>query len=53
VFHDQKCYEVGIQEINATAGAYDPGTIKEFTKHDAGKVRDRLQQALDSFVFLR
>jgi hypothetical protein len=53
VFHDQKCYEVGIQEINANAGAYDPGTIKEFTKQDAAEVRAHLKQALDSFVFLR
>jgi hypothetical protein len=53
VFHDQKCYEVGIQEINASAGAYDPGTIKEFTKRDAGEVRALLKQALDSFVFLK
>jgi hypothetical protein len=53
VFHDQKCYEVGIQQIDTSAGAYDPGAIKEFTKLDAGAVRDRLQQALDSFVFLR
>jgi hypothetical protein len=53
VFHDQKCYEVGIQEINASAGLYDPGTIKEFTKRDAGEVRALLEQALDSFVFLK
>jgi hypothetical protein len=53
VFHEHKCYEVGIQEINASAGAYDPGTIKEFTKRDAGKVHALLEQALDSFVFLK
>ena len=41
-FHDKKCYELGIQEIDASVGAYDPGTIKEFTKRDAEEVRVRL-----------
>jgi hypothetical protein len=52
-FHNKKCYELGIQEIDGSFGAYDPGTIKEFTKRDAEEVRARLEQALDSFVFLK
>ncbi len=53
VFHDKKCYELGIQEAHASAGAFDPGTIKEFTKRDSDEVRTRLKQALDSFTFLK
>ncbi|MFY9530717.1 MAG: hypothetical protein WAR24_17585, partial [Candidatus Acidiferrales bacterium] len=53
VFHDKKCYELGIQEANTSPGAYDPGTIKEFTKRDSDEVRARLKQALDSFIFIK
>jgi len=52
-FHNKKCYELEIQEIDGSFGAYDPGTIKEFTKRDAEEVRARLEQALESFVFLK
>jgi hypothetical protein len=51
VFHNKKCYELGIQEVKTSAGAYDPGTIKEFTKRDEAEVRTRLKQALNSFTF--
>jgi len=37
VLHDKKCYELGIQEASTSPGAYDPGTIKEFTKRDSGR----------------
>jgi hypothetical protein len=53
VFHNKKCYEVGIQEAYTSSGAYEPGTIKEFTKQDQDEVHGRLKQALDSFRFLK
>ena len=52
-FHDKKCYELGIQMANSNPGAYDPGTIKEFTKQDRDEVQGRLKQALNSFRFLK
>jgi len=52
-FHDKKCYELGIQMANSNPGAYDPGTIKEFTKQDWDEVQSRLKQALDSFRFVK
>jgi hypothetical protein len=51
VFHNKKCYELGIQETGTTV--YDPKDIKEFTKQDSAKVRARLEQARDSFTFLK
>ena len=53
VFHGQVCYELGIQEANTNPGAFDPGSVKEFTKRDKSEVRARLKQALDSFTFSR
>ena len=53
IFHRQKCYELGIKQAGTSAGAYDPGTIKEFTKQDQEEVYSRLKQALDSFHFLK
>ena len=53
VFHNKKCYEVGVQEAHTSSAAYDPGTIKEFTKQDQDEVHNRLKQALDSFRFLK
>jgi hypothetical protein len=52
-FHDGKCYELGIQLANSSPGAYDPGTIKEFTQKDWNEVQGRLKQALNSFRFLK
>ena len=53
VFHNKKCYEVGIQEAHTSSAAYDPETIKEFSKQDQDEVHGRLKQALDSFRFLK
>jgi hypothetical protein len=53
VFHDNKCYELTIQEIKTNPAAYDSGTIKEFTQRDSDEVRARLMQALNSFTFLK
>jgi hypothetical protein len=51
-FHDEKCYELGIQTVLSRA-EYDPGTVKEFTEKDRSEVEGRLRQALTSFVFLK
>lgn len=53
VFHDKKCYELGIQAASTSSGAYDPGTVKEFTKQDWEAVSRRLKQVLNSFRFLK
>jgi hypothetical protein len=53
LFHDGMCYEVGIQQAHTNSGAYDPGTIQEFTKRDQAQVDRSLRQALHSFVFLK
>ena len=53
VFHGKKCYEFGVQQASTSPGAYDPKTIKQFTKRDAEKVGARLEQAVDSFTFLK
>jgi hypothetical protein len=53
VFHGNRCYELGVQEANSSTGGYDPGTFKEYTAHDAAKVRASLKQPLNSFRFLK
>jgi hypothetical protein len=53
VFHGKKCYELGIQQAGTSAGAYNPGTIKEFTKQDQDMVYTCLKKAVDSFRFLK
>ena len=52
-FHNSKCYELGVQMANSNPAAFDPETIKEFTKRDRDEVYGRLNQALDSFKFLK
>ena len=52
-FHENKCYELSIRIATTNAGAYDPGTINEFSKEDWNEVYGRLKQALDSFKFLK
>jgi hypothetical protein len=53
VFQNNKCYELGIQEVEASTGGLDPGTFQEYTAHDAAEVHATLQQPLDSFKFLK
>jgi hypothetical protein len=53
VFHAWKCYELAIQEVTTAHGAYNPGTIQEFTKEDSDEVLARLREALTSFTFLK
>jgi hypothetical protein len=53
LFYDKKCYELGIQEAETSAGAYDSGTIKKFTDEDSADVHARLKQPLRSFTFLK
>ncbi len=51
-FHRNKCYQLSIRVAFANSGAFD-GDINEFTKEDADEVRSRLEQARDSFRFLK
>jgi hypothetical protein len=53
VFRGNTCYEFGIQQARMNIAAFDPGTIKKFTKQDADQVHTVLQQSLDSFGFLK
>ncbi|MBV9180500.1 MAG: hypothetical protein JO356_04250 [Acidobacteria bacterium] len=53
VFQGGKCYELGMQQVTTTSGAYDPGTIKAFTRRDLAKVWHNLRYGLDSFKFLK
>jgi hypothetical protein len=53
VFHENKCYELGIQTANENSGAFDPGTFEEFTKRDGDKVQRRLREPLNTFVFMK
>jgi hypothetical protein len=52
-FHKNKCYQLSIRTAMASSGAFDPGTIREFTKEDWNEVHGRLKGALDSFRFLK
>jgi hypothetical protein len=52
-FHENKCYQLSIRTAMASSGAFDPGTIREFTKEDWNEVHGRLKVALDSFRFLK
>jgi hypothetical protein len=53
VFHGDRCYELGIQEVESSTGSYDPGTFEEYTAKDRAEVHAALQQPLDSFKFLK
>jgi len=50
-FHGNKCYELSIRMATASSGAFDPGTINEFTTEDENEVQGRLKQVLNSFAF--
>jgi hypothetical protein len=51
-FHNGVCYEIGIQQVFVSAGAFDE-PIARFTKEDQAEVDRRLREALRSFRFLR
>ena len=51
-FHADKCYELTIAVVTANAGAFDP-PARELTKADWDEVNHRLDQARDSFHFLK
>lgn len=53
VFRGGTCYEFGVQWASTSFSAFDPGTIKQFTKRDAAKVSSALQRPVDSFTFLK
>jgi hypothetical protein len=51
-FHQGKCYQLGINEVTATAQTFDP-PARELTKDDWRQVEGSLEQARDSFRFLK
>lgn len=52
VFHGGKCYQMGINVAGASAHVFDPPE-RELTKADWAEVNRRLEQARDSFRFLK
>jgi hypothetical protein len=55
VFHDKKCYELGIQEAGATSTAFGSEEFKkieEVASEDEKKYGPILSQALPSFRFI-
>jgi hypothetical protein len=51
-FHGGRCYQLGINEATASAQAFDP-PARELTKSDWRQVEGGLEQARDSFRFLK
>jgi hypothetical protein len=52
-FHKNKCYQLAIRTAGASEGAFDPGSINEFSEADRNEVDGRLKKLLDSFRFLK
>lgn len=52
-FHHGKCYELNIKIAAISPGVLEPGAGKEFSERDRNVVRDRLEQPLYSFKFLK
>jgi len=52
VFHKNKCYELSLSIAESSFANFDPGTVKEFTREDEGRVQRELMAILDSFRFL-
>jgi hypothetical protein len=48
-FSKGKCFELSAQITSTYFGAFDPGTIKEFTKQDEKRVNAQLTRIVDSF----
>ncbi len=53
LFHGNKCYELGIQDVEASTGGLDEGTFQEYTAQDVAEVHATLKKSLDSFKFLK
>jgi hypothetical protein len=51
-FHRNTCYELNIRVATANEANFDP-PIKKFTPQDLNEVKGRLEQARDSFTFLK
>jgi len=51
-FHGGKCYQLGINVATANAQTFDPPE-RELTREDWNEVNYRLEQARDSFRFLK
>jgi hypothetical protein len=52
-FHTGRCLQLAIRWAMASEGAFDEDSINKFTKEDADEVRSRLEQARDSFRFVK
>lgn len=52
-FHDGICYELTTVASWVSTGAYDPGEIKVPTRQMRHRIDESLQQALNSFRFLK
>lgn len=52
VFHNTKCYELGVQFMTVSSGAFDPA-VKPLTRRDRDEVDRRLNEIILSFRFLR
>ncbi len=48
-FKNGRCYELALHITFTNFRAYDPGAIREFTRHDEEQVTRQLRQILDSF----
>ncbi len=51
-FHRNSCYELSIRIATANEANFDP-PIKKLTQQDRNEVKGRLEQALESFAFLK
>jgi len=51
-FHRGKCYQLGINVAMANPGVFDP-PARELTKRDWREVKGQLEQARDSFRFIK
>nr|MDQ2712016.1 hypothetical protein [Acidobacteriota bacterium] len=52
-FKNDMCFELSIHVTLSVFAVYEPGTINEFTRHDAKTVTEELTRVLDSFRILR
>jgi len=51
-FHGSKCYQLGVAVASTNAEVFDP-PARELTKEDMADINGRLEQARDSFEFLK
>jgi hypothetical protein len=52
-FHEGKCYELSVKIVTASPGVLVSSRGKKFSKRDSRKVRNRIEQPLYSFKYLK